>query len=122
MTKKKRAIYINVSIISIMCWSMINKSIDAVGPYDYPFAVAMDLLVLGLVFRLREAFFAREAGISKRSRTYLIIFIVLNYICIIGYVIAKVLHWHVGDYLIYGVIILYLILMGIYLEAVLKYE
>lgn len=121
MSKRKRAIYINISIINILCWGYILEEISG-AEYDYGLGMAAQLLVIGLAIRLRKVFFAREAGITPRNRTHLIVLIVLNYISLILRGIAMSLQWPVADYLIYAVLILCLVLDGVYADAILKYE
>lgn len=52
-------------------------------------------------------------------RTMIVVFIILNYIGIFVTVNARGFEWPAYDYMTYGMAALYILLMGVYLNAIL---
>lgn len=115
--EKRRALYINICIISYLCLGLVF-----LGRPQLLFTGMTFVFLLAVSYRLRDHFFLREGGITKGQRTMIIVFIILNYIGIFVTVYAHGFEWPAYDYITYGMAALYILLMGVYLNAILSVD
>lgn len=110
----KKALYINISIITLLYLSYTLTIMQ-----NRIFATVPSIIALMVVIRVRHIFIARENTIEKRNRIALIILIVLSYLCNAGLYCANILEWpqDISDYIAYGMISLYIPLIAVYLCA-----
>ncbi len=110
----KKALYVNISIISLLVLSHTLTIMQ-----NRIFATVPSIIALMVIIRVRHIFISRENTVGKRSRTALILLIVLSYVCNAGLYCANILALpqDIPDYIAYGMISLYIALIAVYLCA-----
>lgn len=107
----KKSIFINISVLTNLILLHLFAKTDVYG-----FSIIPVVASFGVTLYLRNIFISREKKINKKSRILLYILIVVSYISLLGLYFTDNLKLY---YLIaYGLITLYLIIIGIYFNII----
>jgi len=117
--KNKKSIYVNISIITILCSGQMLYNIFLYDKYIYSIISSFIFLVcLVAAYRLRNIFISREKKITERKKAVLYIFIILNYFTIVGLAFARMYDFYLADYISALLLVLNILLITVYFESI----
>lgn len=111
----KKGLYINISIINHLGLLCILWRID-----EYFIDSLLLLLLLYITIKLSPIFILRENNIGKKRRLLLYIFIVINYLALLGLTLGMEYTYLLMFIALYLFIALYIIMMALYFSSLFK--
>lgn len=107
---KDKLFYINICIITflICLYILYRVSID----YFDSFFIILFIIV---AWSLKDIFLSREHRIYRSSKNFVIVLIVMNYVCFAGVILLHIEKWYIAiRYIDRAIILFYMLLISIY--------